>query len=64
MENPAGINAGAECPFCFEQMSLERRERSMWLVCPNGCPTETEVAPRKPPTVEVPLARAHKAGAS
>jgi hypothetical protein len=38
----------AECPFCFEQMQKEAREGCLWLVCPNGCPTEFELLPRKP----------------
>jgi hypothetical protein len=31
-----------ECPFCFDRMQAEFREDVLWLVCPNGCPTETE----------------------
>jgi len=64
MENPADISEGAECPFCFERMTLEERERTTWLVCPNGCPTESEVVPRKPAAAEIRPTCARKAGAS
>ena len=66
MENPPDISEDAECPFCFERMTLEERDRSTWLVCPNGCPTEAELVPRKPPASEAepPLTRSHKAGSS
>jgi hypothetical protein len=37
-----------ECPFCFERMQLEERDETAWMICPNGCPTEIEVAIRKP----------------
>jgi len=64
MDNRSDINDGAECPFCLEPMGLEQREQGSWLVCPNGCPTDTEVAPRKPPAAETPPARTRKAGSS
>jgi hypothetical protein len=37
-----------QCPFCLERMCLEERDAGAWLICPNGCPTEVEVPPRKP----------------
>ncbi len=43
---------GAECPLCLEQMQIEERDGRTWLVCPNGCPTETELLLRKPPGSE------------
>ncbi|HYL34503.1 MAG TPA: hypothetical protein VEV17_01175 [Bryobacteraceae bacterium] len=42
-----------ECPFCLGPMQTEDREGRTWLVCPNGCATEVEVPPRKPPEVAV-----------
>jgi len=41
-------------------MQEEDRDGNTWLVCPNGCATEYEAPPRKPPGVEgeaQPLAR-------
>jgi hypothetical protein len=32
----------AECPVCFGQMELEDQAGELWLICPNGCPTEFE----------------------
>jgi hypothetical protein len=34
-------------------MQLEDRDGREWLVCPNGCATEFEAPPRKPPGSEV-----------
>ena len=45
-------DATAECPFCFDRMEREERDGTTWLVCPNGCPTEYEEIPRKPPRNE------------
>ena len=42
----------AECPVCFGQMELEDKEGDLWLICPNGCPTEFEAPLAKPPEVE------------
>lgn len=33
-------------------MEIEDRDGREWLVCPNGCATECEAPPRKPPEVE------------
>jgi hypothetical protein len=41
-----------ECPFCLDRMRAKNLNGSMWLVCPNGCPTELEMAPRKPAATE------------
>jgi hypothetical protein len=41
-----------ECPFCMERMEFVKGGGRTLLVCPNGCPTETETVPRKPPQVE------------
>ena len=32
----------AECPVCLGQMELEDQAGELWLICPNGCPTEFE----------------------
>src|SRR5579871_4943526 len=41
VENPEEISE-RECPVCLGVMALEERGEVEWLVCPNGCPTETE----------------------
>jgi len=46
VENPDGISE-RECPVCLGVMALEERSGVAWLVCPNGCPTETEAPQRK-----------------
>jgi hypothetical protein len=43
----------AECPVCFGLMELEDQGGNLWLVCPNGCPTEFEAPLAKLPEVEV-----------
>lgn len=43
----------AECPVCLGCMQPEDRNGIVWLVCPNGCPTEFEDTQRKPATAEV-----------
>ena len=56
----------AECPICFGQMELEDQSGSLWLICPNGCPTEFEAPLAKPAgtetEVEVVELRAKAAG--
>jgi len=46
-------NESAECPLCLERMQPEDRAGSTWMICPNGCPTELEVALAKPPSAEI-----------
>jgi hypothetical protein len=46
-----------ECPFCFDRMRIEDRGGIGWLVCPNGCPTETEAPVTKPAEEEEPAVR-------
>jgi hypothetical protein len=45
----------AECPVCLATMEPEERDATVWLVCPNGCPTELEAPIRKPPELETEL---------
>jgi hypothetical protein len=62
----------AECPVCFGQMELEDQGGTLWLICPNGCPTEFEVPlamlppvampPDVETEVEIPQLRARAAG--
>ncbi len=56
----------AECPVCFGQMELEDQGGNLWLICPNGCPTEFEAPMAMPPEVEteveIPQLRARAAG--
>jgi len=47
MELPASSQE-SECPVCMGKMQLEEREDATWLVCPNGCPTETPAPPLAP----------------
>ena len=55
-----------ECPFCLEHMQAEDRGGVVWLVCPNGCPTEMEAPERKPVEAEKTLSniRPRAAGAA
>ena len=46
--NPMDETEPVECPFCMESMQVEERDQTAWLICPNGCPTEMEIAVRKP----------------
>jgi hypothetical protein len=46
-----------ECPFCFDRMRVEDRSGIDWLVCPNGCPTETEAPVAQPAEAEEPIVR-------
>ena len=41
-----------ECPFCLDRMRTKNLKGGVWLVCPNGCPTDLEIAPRKPAATE------------
>jgi hypothetical protein len=44
-------------------MEIEDRGGREWLVCPNGCATECEAPPRKPPaSEEEPAQHANAAG--
>ena len=59
----------AECPICLGQMELEDQSGTLWLICPNGCPTEFEAPLPKPvgtetelTEAEVPELRARAAG--
>ena len=56
----------AECPVCLGQMELGEQAGSLWLICPNGCPTEFEAPLAKPAgtetEVEQPELRARAAG--
>jgi hypothetical protein len=52
VEIPMEMTEGAECPLCLEEMQTEERDGRTWLVCPNGCPTETEFLLPKPPESE------------
>ena len=55
----------AECPICLAPMNSEEQDGELWLVCPNGCPTEVEV--RKPveaESISVDLARKATGGAA
>lgn len=59
-------NQPAECPLCLARMQLEYRDGVTWLACPNGCPTESVLLPRRPAETEEsdPRARLLKATAS
>jgi hypothetical protein len=58
METAVEPSETTECPFCLGQMRVEECEGKTWLVCPNSCPTEYEVVPRKPVATETDFADA------
>jgi hypothetical protein len=42
-------------------MEPEEQDGALWLICPNGCPTEMEIPVRMPPAVELePIAKVAK----
>ena len=41
-DQPMEAQPPVECPFCFDRMQIEDRDGILWVVCPNGCPTEFE----------------------
>jgi len=43
----------SECPLCLCRMQVDEHNDTAWLSCPNGCPTEFEVAVRKPAEMEL-----------